>query len=81
LRKLKAVLSSPGRTEQVILGGYLCEREKREAISLAPRLQPGGQVIQNGFLNRFQRFLLRTKPLETVPWQLQFVITGLKPRC
>jgi hypothetical protein len=30
---------------------------QREAISLAPRLQPGGHVSQDDSLNRFQRFL------------------------
>jgi hypothetical protein len=30
---------------------------KREAISLAPRLQPGGKAPQNKSSNRFERFL------------------------
>ena len=57
---------------------------EREAISLAPWLQPGRQVLQNDSLNRFQRFLLilqQQKPLETVPRQCRFAVTGLKPRC
>jgi hypothetical protein len=55
---------------------------EREAISLTPWLQPGGQVLQNDSLNRFQRFLLirlPTKPLETVSSQCRFANTGLKP--
>src|SRR6267143_1540157 len=31
---------------------------EREAILLTPWLQPGGQVLHNNSLNRFQRFLL-----------------------
>ena len=62
---------------------YQSNKATREAISLAPWLQPGGQVLQNNSLNRFQRFLLilLTKTLETVPCQFRFAITGLKPRC
>ena len=42
---------------------------EREAISLTPWLQPGGN-LQNDSLNRFQRFSVifsQQKPLETVP--------------
>ena len=39
---------------------------EREAISLAPWLKPGGQVLQNDSLNRFQRFLLILLPTKTV---------------
>jgi hypothetical protein len=48
-----------------MLGPFL-RVEKREAISLAPWLQPGGQVLQNDSLNRFQRFRLILQPTKTV---------------
>jgi hypothetical protein len=43
-----------------------CSRAERGALSLAPRLQPGGQVQQNNFLNRFQWLLPIILPAETV---------------
>ena len=64
-------LEAPRRRWLVLshLGGYRL-REEREAVSLTPWLQPGGQGLQNDSLNRFQRFLQcssHQKPLETVP--------------
>ncbi len=56
----------------------------REAISLAPRLQPGDSKPELP-KNRFERFLLvedQEKPFETVQGLLlQNLTTGLKPRC
>jgi len=56
---------------------------KREAISLAPRLQPGDQVPQTT-QKPFRTVSAdphQQKPLKTVHLPFWFPITGLKPRC
>src|SRR3989442_14123952 len=55
------------------------------AISLAPWLQPGVQILRNDSLNRFQRFLailLRTKTVRNgFLVNSSLLITGLKSLC
>jgi len=60
---------SPGRGQSRLLYRLLIGTAvvgEREASPLAPWLQPGGQVLQNDSLNRFQRFLLILLQTRTV---------------
>jgi hypothetical protein len=46
---------------------------KREAISLTPWLQPGGQGLAKSFLNRFQLFLIQPeKTVRNGSWSIPF---------
>jgi hypothetical protein len=52
-----------GCDPKLLLGAWAVERE---AISLAPWLQPGGQVLRNNSLIGFQRFLVDSPANKTV---------------